>query len=204
MINKKNLLGKPPLDLGDKDAIHVAIVAVRAGRPINPGQRCTMNEFGEAVPGDGPGVADPFRSTIAKGESFWLLLNQDAVPNVRHVWEHPSFSFAPPKSEPEKNDVLVDIAEELGVTYRQLIDACAKVVESEEPLPYPGTLSREDFESAIDEVSHYELWGEWADESGYEFPNYGTECCPEREYPRTKLFEFNDIPKTALEARDRS
>lgn len=31
MINKKNLLGKTPDELGAKDAIHVAIVAVRAG-----------------------------------------------------------------------------------------------------------------------------------------------------------------------------
>ncbi len=37
MINKKNLLGKAPHELGDKDAIHVAIVAVRAGIVITPG-----------------------------------------------------------------------------------------------------------------------------------------------------------------------
>ena len=39
MINKKNVLGKRPQEFGVKDAVHVAIVSVHAGRPIQPGQR---------------------------------------------------------------------------------------------------------------------------------------------------------------------
>jgi hypothetical protein len=61
MINKRNLLGKTPEELGTKDAVHAAIVAVRAGQPIRPGQRCSINIDGEAVPDvNGVGVADPF------------------------------------------------------------------------------------------------------------------------------------------------
>jgi hypothetical protein len=89
VINKKNVLGKAPFDLGTKDAIHVAIVAVRAGQLVQPGQRCGLNEHREAVPNEkGVGVADPFvKGPILTGTSFWLLMAQDEVPNVQHVWE---------------------------------------------------------------------------------------------------------------------
>jgi hypothetical protein len=185
MINKKNVLGKEPHELGDKDAIHVAIVAVRAAEPIAPGTRCGVNEFGEAVPKEkGVGVADPFRrSHITTGQSFWLLLDQDAVPNVRHVWEHPSVAFAAPTREPVLNRSLVDIAKQFGLTYQQLLDACSERFRTEKPVEYVGTLNAEELLSAVGQVDEYELWSEWSYESGNEFENNGTECCPEYDYP---------------------
>ncbi len=50
MINKKNLLGRPPDELGLKDAVHVAIASVRAACAINPGQRCKINDYGGGNP----------------------------------------------------------------------------------------------------------------------------------------------------------
>jgi len=187
MINKKNVLGKHPEELGAKDAIHVAIVSVRAGKPIEPGQRCGLNEFNEAVPNNkGVGVADPFQKhTILRGENLWLLLDQDSVPNVQHVWEHPTVKFDPPTREPLQNYTLASYADELGVTYQQLMNACQYVVDKDKAAPYPGTKTPEELEEAWENVERYELWSSWADETNYEFPNYGTECCPEYEYPRT-------------------
>lgn len=195
MINKKNLLGKKPQELGDKDAIHVAIVAVRAGLTVHPGARCGINEHREAVPDDkGVGVADPFlKAPVMRGESFWLLLNQDAVPNVRHVWEHPDVDFTPPEREVVLNDVLNDAAKALGVTYQQLMDACASVVENDEAAAYPGTLSAEDLEEAIDAMYLGDVYSEWGEEVEHEFYNSGTECCPEYDYPR----ELFAIPEAA-------
>ena len=184
MINKKNVLGKHPEDLGVKDAIHVAIVSVRAGAAVKPGQRCGLNEFNEAVPKrDGVGVADPFLgAAIGRGESFWLLIAQDEIPNVRHDWDHPSVAFQPPTREINRNKYLEESAVALGVSYDQLMDACAKVVASERPVPYPGTKSPS--EVAESESDHrYDVWSEWADETGYAFQNNGTECCPEYAYP---------------------
>lgn len=195
MINKKNLLGKEPDELGDKDAIHVAIVAVRAGSLIKPGQRCGLNEHREAVPHEkGPGVADPFlKANITKGQRFWLLLNQDAVPNVRHVWEHPKVDFSPPTREVQLNESLKECAKKLGVTYQQLMDACASVVASDymgTPAPYPGTLSSEELEEALDDCYVGDIWYEWSEETGHEFEDQGSACCPEPVHPDCGLFEI--------------
>lgn len=205
MINKRNVLGKPPLDLGDKDAIHVAIVAVRAGEVIKPGDRVGFNEFNEAVQDDdGPGVADPFRKSIVRGDSFWMLLAQDEVPNVRHVWEHPSIKFDPPTRPVVENRYLKLIADGFGLTVAQLMDACSNYVHHSTKTPYRGPLTEEQLdEKWCDEK--YDIWSEWADESGHEFENTGTACCPEYDYPYGMMFTFvGDTPQTALEARDRS
>lgn len=191
MINKKNLLGKAPQELGDKDAIHVAIVAVRAGSLIKPGQRCGMNEHNEAEPDDkGVGVADPFRkSNILTGQTFWLLLNQDAVPNVRHVWEHPSVDFSPPTREVQRNSEIQDAAEHWGVTYEQIMDACAYVVAKDDSATYPCDKTAEEIDELAESFEDYDLWSEWADETGHEFYNAGSGCCPEYQYPEITLFK---------------
>jgi hypothetical protein len=190
MINKKNVLGKPPHELGTKDAIHTAIVSVRAATLIKPGQRCGLNEHREAVPdAKGPGVADPFlKCHISRGEVFWLMLNQEEIPNVHHVWEHPTVDFSPPAREVKLNPVLAGIASDFGVTYQQLMDAAAHVVEKESSAPYQGTKTAEEVETALEELSGYELWSEWADETGFEFADEGTACCPEPVYPYERLF----------------
>lgn len=190
MINKKNVLGKVPDQLGVKDAIHTAIVAVRAGAPIRPGQRCGPNERREFVPSDaGPGVADPFlRSTISTGDSFWLLLAQDEIPNVQYVWDHPTIDFSPPSVDPVKNRCIQEFATAFGVSYEQLMDAAKYVVANGVPLPYPGNLP----EDAIKQANHnarYDFWSEWSDETGHEFENYGTICCPEYDYPECGVFK---------------
>lgn len=189
MINKKNLLGKVPIELGIKDAIHTAIVSVRAGKPIQPGERCKMNELREAIPdGKGVGVADPFRrGSIARGEWFWLLLDQDEVPNVAHVWEHATIDFSAPAVDPTKNKYLERYASQYGVTYEQLMEACSIVATTEKPAPYTGTLSADEVETARDIIGN-DIWYEWKEESGHEFYNQGTDCCPEYCYPSCALF----------------
>lgn len=193
MINKKNVLGKTPDELGTKDAIHTAIVAVRAGLPIYPGSKCRMDEDREAVPDDkGDGVADPFRrGVILAGDSFWLLMNQDAVPNVQHVWEHPTIDFRPPTCEVQRNATIAAEAEKFGVTYEQIMEAAAYVVERNRPAKYLGNLSVDELQTANDDLSDqpWEFWGEWSAESLHEFDNCGSECCPEYEYPDCDLYE---------------
>jgi hypothetical protein len=190
MINKKNLLGREPEALGMKDAIHTAIVSVRAGKPIQPGQRCGMNADREAVPDSkGVGVADPFlKGRIATGQWFWLILAQDEIPTVAHVWEHPTVDFRPPSAEVRHNKYLHEIAEELGITYEQLMDSCAAAVETWRAVPFPGTKTEEECEAALDD--RWNIFDEWAAETGHEFENEGSACCPETVIP-DELFSFN-------------
>ncbi len=185
MINKKNLLGKKPEQLGTKDAIHTAIVAVRAASAINPGERCKLNEHREAVPDSkGCGCADPFlKSTIMRGDFFWLLLCQDEVPNVQHVWDHPDVDFSPPTREVERNRTIKKYADEYQVTYEQVMEAADFVVEHDKPATYPGELNAEDLESVNEDLDQYDFWAEWSDEANHEFENEGSACCPEYRYP---------------------
>jgi hypothetical protein len=190
VINKKNLLGKEPELLGIKDAIHTAIVSVRAGCLIRPGQRCKIDKNREAVPdSSGYGVADPFlKGNVQRGKAFWLILNQDEVPNVQHVWEHPSVDFEPPTAPASTNRTIAETAKKFGVTYEQVMEAAAHVVEQNESAVYPGTLDAKALEAAKDSFERYDFWSEWADESGHEFENEGTACCPEYDYPYKDLF----------------
>lgn len=185
MINKKNVLGKEPEELGVRDAVHTAIVAVRAAVPIKPGTRCGLNEHREAIPKkNGPGIADPMRKCafIPRGGLVWLILDQDEVPNVQHMWEHPTIDFSPPTREVVHNKVLSDAANELGLTYEQLMSACKQVVETDKPVLYPGTKALQDVQEIMGDIS-YDLWQAWAAENFYEFPNDGSDCCPEYQYP---------------------
>lgn len=183
MINKKNVLGKTPEALGAKDAVHVAIVAVRASKPIQPGTRCGLNNDREAEPqANGPGIADPFlKKTIQTGQVFWLVLCQNEVPNVVHLWEHPTLDFSPPDKPVRRNATIECFAKDFGVTYEQLMDAAEKVVATGCAVDYPGTLSLEQVDGVNADL--YDFWYEWAEEAGHEFENTGSVCCPEYDYP---------------------
>ena len=201
MINKKNLLGKAPFDLGEKDAIHVAIVSVRAGQVISPGQGVKLNEYNEAIPCNGRkgrlGVADPFRySGIARGEYFWLLLSQDAVPNVKHVWEHESVDFSPPTREVELNRWIKQTAEEAKVPYEVLMAAASQMIRTEKQTPHP--------DPQIEDLDWYAFWSEWSEETDYEFENYGSHCCPQYEYPDSPFVydETLGAPANIEQAKD--
>lgn len=188
MINKKNLLGKTPQELGDKDAIHVAIAAVRAAYMLMPGQHITLNDEREAVAASAKqshGVADPFRKDpILRGDVFWMLLSQDQVPNVQHVWEHPKLDFSPPKKPPSRNSTLESAAKELGISYDMLMDACKYAVETGNPFPCTGPHNTpEKLEAAIERAELHEIFSAWGDETGHEFDNHGSDCCPEYDYP---------------------
>lgn len=189
MINKKNLLSQPPIELGVRDAIHTAIASVRAGRPIQPGERCTLNDDREAVPDEnGEGVANPFRKTgVARGQMLWMLVEE--VPSVRHEWEHPTLDFTPPDKAAEKNKYLARHADQLKVSYDELTEACAYVAHREVPARYPRQISVDDLDVLLDGLDSGDMWYEWTCESGHEFEDYGTACCPETEYPACQIFK---------------
>jgi hypothetical protein len=199
MINRKNVLGKEPEELGIKDAVHTAIVSVRASCPITPGERVGLNQYNEAVPDKkGVGVADPFRrKVILLGQTFWLLLDQDAVPNVQHVWEHEEIKFDPPTREIQRNQTILSFASGFGLEYEQLMDACARVVHTNKTVAYVGPKPAEEVKEAIASDGLYDLWSEWSSETLYEFDNYGSDCCPEWNYPN-KLFHYGE--ETAVSA----
>lgn len=192
-INKKNLLGKNPIDVGIKDAVHVAIVSLVAGSAIPCGCRIKLNCDNQAIPArDGDkasfGVASPWSGRIARGERFWGLMDPDSVAAVEHTWDCDIDFSVKPKPVTE-NSTIASFAKDCGVTYEQMMQACDTCVRTDRPANYPGTLSQEAVEEATSNDC-YELWSEWAEETGYEFDNEGTECCPEYAYPDGLPFQW--------------
>ena len=60
-----------------------------------------------------------------------------------------------------------------------------KMVGATQTVPYPGKKSAEE----VEDVECYDVWSEWADETGHEFENDGSDCCPEYAYPDCGIFE---------------
>ena len=83
-----------------RDAIHLAVEAVKASRALIPGQRIgIVNGFaypegfvlmGKTVPYHG--IVDPFlKHGPNEGQSFWFVMKPREVRSLRHVWEHEDF-----------------------------------------------------------------------------------------------------------------
>jgi hypothetical protein len=185
MINRKKFLGKAPDEAGVKDAIHNAIVSVVAGEALHGGGRIKLNDERLAVNArgkEGFGIADPFRTTIARGDKLWVMLDPDSIDYVAHTWDN-GIDYSAPTKAVEKNRCIGLYAKEMGVSYEQLMDACSYHVASgcNKYHQYPGTLSEETVEDSSLDID--DLWYEWSEETGHEFENIGSACCAEYEYP---------------------
>ena len=97
--------------------------------------------------------------------------------------------------EPVIFNTLESFATKFGITYQQLMDACNSVVYKDTKFIYPGTKTKEELDQYMEGNYYdikYELWSEWSNKTNYEFPDYGTECCPEPQYPDGELFTFKE------------
>lgn len=91
-------------DVGGRDAVHVAVIAARAGHPIIPGAHVGLRA-GSVEPdliaetkgddADCIGIVDPFlQDRLKKGQRFWLYLYPRTITSLRHNWTHPKFADA--------------------------------------------------------------------------------------------------------------
>lgn len=82
----------------ERDAIHIATAAVYAAHVLKPGQHVglsTTSERADVMEGNSAtplGIVDPFlKSTVKKGERFWVFLYPGSIRSLRHNWTHPDF-----------------------------------------------------------------------------------------------------------------
>lgn len=84
--------------LTERDAIHVAIMAVKAGCALHPGQHVgfiredSAREVGPATGRDvkAIGIIDPFlKAPVPSGAWCYLVLYPNTITSLRHDWEHP-------------------------------------------------------------------------------------------------------------------
>lgn len=99
-----------PDDVGGRDAVHVAVIAVKVlgGTWAGGHVGIEQTESGYiASPQLTPhvGIIDPFiNSRIEEGSRCWLYLYPRTITGLSHVWTHPAFPDAKPTTEKEKSE----------------------------------------------------------------------------------------------------
>ena len=78
----------------NRDAIHVAVIPMKAAEALKPGQRVGVVREGVAGPSDiVRGIVDPYlEHDVPKDATFWMCLLPNTVTGMRHHWSHPAFS----------------------------------------------------------------------------------------------------------------
>lgn len=117
-------LGVVPPANSERDAIHVAVIPVRASELLRPGQRVGIVGANLAGPSENVvGIVDPYLvDVVPKDGWFWLALLPGSVTGMRHHWQHPSFDIAQAFNEIEASEKwLQSAADRLGVSYAHLI-----------------------------------------------------------------------------------
>ena len=122
------LLDKPE----ERDAIHVAVASVTAGRGLRPGQHIGFEIDGgtERVSFDAApliGIVDPFlKRSVEPGERFWMFLYPNTITSLKHQWTHPAFGpeeKVAPQADAASEAWIRDFAEQYDITYNRMIEA---------------------------------------------------------------------------------
>ena len=130
-------LGKIISNNEKRDAIHLAVEPVIAGRTLRPGEHVGLVN-GKATRCDKPlGIVDPFLNKAVKpGEWFWLVVYPRTIRSLRHVWEHPDFpeSIGAEKPIENKEEIsrqwIEDFSNNLGVDSAVILSGARKWINS--------------------------------------------------------------------------
>jgi hypothetical protein len=137
-----------------RDAIHLAVEPVIAAHDLLPGQNVGFIQGGVGVSDNPVGIVDPFlKRPVNRGERFWLVVYPRQITSLRHVWEHPSFPASgetgsfPPASEATIQATpaaisqvhpsmtwLMDFADEVGISYGELMAGAGNYIYNDEYL----------------------------------------------------------------------
>ena len=135
-----------------RDAIHLAVLPVKAGKPLMPGQYINLKD-GLAYPdSNGLGIVDPFiGGPIEPGQNFWMVLKPRIIKSLRHVWNHPSFPDEQVKNSedflsPEKAHAMHEItaiASGFGLSYDEIMSAANNYLDYNDYLIQGGKFEGE-------------------------------------------------------------
>lgn len=131
MTNQSVTLGCPPEIEGDRDAIHIAVIAMPVNNRYAPGERVGVTRSGE-LSKHPPfvGVIDPFLTDMVNpGDRVWLCLFPNTITGLRHRWTHPAFPFVVEKVKEKYDDAqkeaskryLQQFAEDADIAYPELL-----------------------------------------------------------------------------------
>jgi len=131
MNNSEPKLGQLIDPTAQRDAIHVAIVPLKAGCDLWRAGKIKL-KYGStdiALPADydvkeAIGIVDPFldQYEVKEGQWFWGILTPGTVTGMRHQWEHPKFDAVQTTSN-EHEQWLHDFCDRWNFDYDELISA---------------------------------------------------------------------------------
>lgn len=111
----ENKLGTTPSSLNIRDAVHVAMIAVKygSGDLANPGDKIKILQgkaylIEDRETTDYDGIVDPFlNEPITYGQTFWLCLRPGSITSLVHHWQHPKFpaTIVTPQSTASTSDI---------------------------------------------------------------------------------------------------
>lgn len=107
----------------ERDAIHLAVIPMKASGRLMPGQQVGIVSDGVAgCAAPAIGIVDPFLQVgPSNGQTFWVCLFPGTVTGMRHHWQHPAFGGTPASERELSIAWLKDAAEQLDVSYETLV-----------------------------------------------------------------------------------
>ncbi len=149
MSSAKVELGKLVEDMSiGRDAIHIAVIPVIAAEKLYPSQKISCNDLLYAVSDNSDrymGIVDPFlTSPLFKEDKFYMMLKQDSITGLKHVWSHPIIDSICKDRLENEEDVMDDtsrisdsmiwmrnFAKKLNMTYSSLMLLADNMFEGE-------------------------------------------------------------------------
>ncbi len=127
-------LGVVPPANSERDAIHVAVIPMRASELLRPGQRVGVIENGVAGPSQKAiGIVDPYLTDVVpKDGMFWMALLPGTVTGMRHEWQHPAFPVVRPAAVDDMDAERLfaeSVAAQCGKTLAALMEDAERYVE---------------------------------------------------------------------------
>lgn len=114
-------------EMGQRDAVHVAVLPASAGTVFKPGEHVGyMSGYATVI--NCVGVVDPFlKEDVQPGERFYIFLYPNTITSLCHLWEHPTIDA---KTDVEVSKEWIEkFAEEINQTYRSLMSAAENWVD---------------------------------------------------------------------------
>lgn len=136
-----------------RDAIHLAVIPVKASEPLQANEDVGIDADGTASnkPANRHlvGKVDPFLTeTVLPGDWFWLVIYPREITSLRHVWTHPAFDNSeveaalpqPNEAQLRETRALIDpvvqaakqrmtqFAEDLDVGYDEMLERAGEYV----------------------------------------------------------------------------
>ena len=102
MSDTQHLLGMLVDGNPERDAVHIAVVAVTAGERLLPGNRIgIVDGVATCHTTKVLGIVDPFLThMVCEKERCWMFLLPNTITSLKHNWTHPDFDAATAEAPP--------------------------------------------------------------------------------------------------------